>query len=87
VTLRKDYVEKMRAALERLQVKAGLAKLELRDLRGELLKEYDALRDRLEQLGEATEDRFEAVKGGFESAWQAFKRRYEEVMEQNREGR
>jgi hypothetical protein len=48
------------------------------------LGKYDAVRDRLRELGEASEDRWDALRGGFESAWQTFKDRYDEVMAEHR---
>jgi len=85
MTKREEYVAKMHAALDRLQVKASLAKLELRDLHGELLEKHDHLRDRLSELGEATEDRWDALKQGFEAAWHSFRSRFDEAMAEHRE--
>jgi len=85
VATRREYVHKTQAMLERLQVKASLAKLELREVRGDLLKRYDAARNRLRELGETTGDRWDAMKVAFESAWGAFKERYESVMARHRQ--
>jgi hypothetical protein len=74
---REEYLKSMHAALGRLQVKASLTKLELRDLRQELGTEYDRLCDHLRELSEAAEDRFEAMKKAFEGAWHAFRQRFE----------
>lgn len=80
----REYVKKMHAALDRLQVKASLAKLELREIRAELLLKYDAARNRLRELSEASGDRWDATKEAFETAWHAFKDRYEAVMAKHR---
>lgn len=85
MTKREEYVEKMHTALDRLQVKASLAKLELRDLRGDLAKRYDRVLDRLHELGDATGDRWEALKEGVDSAWHSFRQTFDEAMARHRE--
>jgi|AMFO01.1.fsa_nt_gi hypothetical protein len=77
---RHEFVEKMQRAMEQLQVKASLAKLELDDVtsevKGELLGEYDKLHDKLRAMKDENEDEWAAVKGGFLSAWDAFLERF-----------
>jgi hypothetical protein len=77
---RTEYLVKMRAALDQMQVKASLAKLELKDLRRELLAEHDTLLQKMEGLKDVATDRWDAVKGGFEAAWHAFKKKYDDAM-------
>jgi len=81
---RDEYLKSMHAALERLQVKASLAKLEARDVRDDLLKKYDSLHDRLNELRESSGDRWDALKEGADSAWHSFKKSYDEVMAAHR---
>lgn len=83
---RDEYLKKMHAALEQLRVKASLARLEAREVRDALLKEYDALQSRLEEAGTAAEGRWEAFRSGCDSAWQAFKTRYDAAMAKQRKG-
>jgi len=85
MTEREEYLKKMRAVLDRLQVKASLAKLELRDLHRELGTEYDHLLDRLSELGESTENRWDALRQSFDAAWTSFKRKFDEVMAEHDE--
>lgn len=77
---RLGFIEKMQAAMEELRVKASLAKLELGDVKRELIDEYDHLRDRLRDMREENADEWAAVKGGFLSSWEAFKDRFHDVM-------
>ncbi len=86
MTKRDDYLKKMHAALEQLQVKASLAKLEARDVRDALLKEYDAVQSQLKEAGTAAEGRWDALKAGCDSAWHSFKAKYDEVMARQRKG-
>ncbi|MBL8729017.1 MAG: hypothetical protein JNM25_11340 [Planctomycetes bacterium] len=86
MTTRDDYLKKMHAALEHLQVKASLAKLAARDVREALLKEYDSVQAQLEQAGAAAEGRWEALKSGCDAAWHSFKAKYDEAMARQRKG-
>ena len=73
---RHEFVEKMQRAMDELQVKGSLAKLELGEVKGKLIDEYDKLRDKLRDMREENEDEWAAVKGGFLSSWEAFKDRF-----------
>jgi len=73
---RHEFIETMQRALARLEVKASLAKLELGDLKDDLLEEYDHLHDRLRDMREEAGDEWAATKGGFLSAWEAFKDKF-----------
>lgn len=86
MTRRDEYLEKMRATIEQLQVKASLAKLEAREVREALLKEYDSVHARLQEAGAAAEGRWQALKAGCDSAWQSFKAKYDEAMARQRRG-
>lgn len=81
---RDEYVAKMREAMGRLEVKASLAKLELQDVRDDLLTKYDAVRDKLQDLKGETEDGWQNAKDGVESAWHKFKRKFDETMAKHR---
>jgi hypothetical protein len=80
---RHEFVEKMQRAMDELQVKANLTKLELRDVKddvkNELIHEYDKLHDKLRDLRTENADEWSAVKGGFLSAWDSFKDRFHKV--------
>jgi len=75
-----EFIERIEAALAGLRVKASLARLEARDVQGDLLRQYDALRDRLARLRDAGDDRWEALKQGVEGAWTEFRARYERAL-------
>ena len=77
---RHAFIEKMQAALGELEVKASLAKLEIGDLKGELIDEYDKLHDKLRDMREENADEWAAVKGGFLSSWEAFKERFQRAV-------
>ncbi|MHC4956426.1 MAG: hypothetical protein ACYTGZ_21500 [Planctomycetota bacterium] len=79
---RHEFIETMQRALERLQVKASLAKLELGHVKDELLHEYDKLHDKLRDMREENEDEWAAVKGGFLSSWDAFKERFHRTVKE-----
>jgi len=76
---RHEFVEKMQRAMDELQVKGSLAKLELGEVKGKLIDEYDKLHDKLRDMREENEDEWAAVKGGFLSSWEAFKDRFHEA--------
>jgi len=80
MTERQDFVERMQRAMDELQVKAHLAKLELTDVKddvkGELIEDYDKLHDKLGDLRDENADEWAALKGGFLSAWDGFKERF-----------
>ena len=82
---RQAYVDKMKDALARLEVKASLAKLESRDAKKELIEQYDKLHDDLHRLRDETGERWYALQEGFDRGWRAFKARYDEVMKTLRE--
>ena len=73
---RHEFIESMQRALAKLEVKASLARLELGDVKDDLIDEYDRLHDRLRDMREEAEDEWAATKGGFLSAWEAFKERF-----------
>jgi len=77
---RHRFIETMQAALGELRVKASLAKLELGDVKDELIDEYDRLHDKLRDMRDENADEWAAVKGGFLSSWEAFKERFHDVM-------
>ncbi|MEM8885050.1 MAG: hypothetical protein AAGD14_13340 [Planctomycetota bacterium] len=77
---KQTFIESMQRAMGELEVKASLAKLELGDVKKELIDEYDHLHDRLVALRDQTEDEWAATKGGIASSWEAFKARFHEVM-------
>lgn len=81
---REEYLKEMRETIDRLQVKASLAKLELRDVRHDLGKKYDVVRDRLAEASEGAEDRWDALRQGLDAAWHSFKGRFDEVMAEHR---
>ena len=73
---RHNFVETMQRTMDELKVKASLAKLELGEVKGELIDEYDKLHDKLRDMREENEDEWAAVKGGFLSSWDAFKDKF-----------
>ena len=77
---RHEFIEDMQRALEKLQVKASLAKLELGHVKDELIDEYDKLHDKLRDMREENADEWAAVKGGFLSSWDAFKERFHDAV-------
>jgi hypothetical protein len=75
-----EYLQKIEGALDKMRVKASLAKLEARDVQGDLLKHFDALKGRLAKLRDAGDDHWEALKDGVEGAWTEFRSRYEKAL-------
>ena len=81
---RKEYVEKMQAALEKLEVKASLAKLELGDKKDDLIAQYDKLHDDLRNLRDDTSQQWYAMQEGVEAGWKAFREQYDDVIKRFR---
>ena len=81
---RKEYVEKMQSALEKLEVKTSLAKLELGEKKDQLIKQYDKLHDDLRNLKNDTGQQWYAVQEGFEAGWKAFREQYDDIMKRFR---
>ena len=79
MTKRDEYVRRLEAAIDELKVKRSLAKLEARDLRGELLTKFDALHDRLHDLKQETGERWEGLRDGVEAAWKEFRRAFHDA--------
>jgi len=79
---RHKFVETMQRTMDELKVKASLAKLELGEVKDDLIDEYDKLHDKLRDMREENEDEWAAVKGGFLSAWDAFKDKFHEATKE-----
>jgi len=82
---RKEYVEKMQAAMEKLEVKTSLAKLELGEKKDDLIAQYDKLHDDLRNLRDDTSQQWYAMQEGVEAGWKAFRAQYDDVMKRFRE--
>jgi hypothetical protein len=81
---RQEYIRRVESAVQRMRVKASLAKLELRDARHGLANEYDSLMRRLRAVAAASDTRWHALRQGCDDALRSFRRRFSEVVRQDK---